>query len=397
MLRLDRLLPAYKNATRVRIDDLLHKRMYATTNRAAINAWLKLNASDSIWLGYSQPNDPPGTKRGIDLPKPTPPVRWIVDFGNGMNMNIMVHSDMAYIEPYLNYAVTGTGARKARHPDANPFKLPLGDVEDAISITLAEIQTDEYPPFADSGDKRWRNGSILPMVDELHHGVNLRCIPATVNNQPLATLYAPIRQTWYIDDEQSKWLQFQQEDGYPAWASKEYVQTGLSADLLPVEWISQVDANAPGANDCGQTCVLMLLRYYGKASARLTVKTLTNVYAGRTGADTLMRLAAMYGLNLALQDGKAMGLADALRESIAGKNPAIALVNYRDTGITPAENPTARVDPGLHWAVVVGASGDWFYLHDPLWIPSARGGNGGAYVPVHKDALAKAYRGAILT
>jgi hypothetical protein len=168
------------------------------------------------------------------------------------------------------------------------------------------------------------------------------------------------------------------------------------ARTLEVPWVSQVDANAPGAFDCGQACVLMLLKYYGKAAPELAVKNLTDIIDGRTTAAQLIRLAHDFGLTIDTLDIRPTiaSLQTNLSRQLDLGKPALVLVNYRDLGF---DNVIAnKTDPGLHWLVVVGVDRDTFYVHDPLWLPVDRGQKGGAQVPIRVDALARAYRGVSL-
>ena len=166
---------------------------------------------------------------------------------------------------------------------------------------------------------------------------------------------------------------------------------GEESHLLAIDWISQVDADAPCAFDCGQACVLMLLRDFSRQFDALTVEALTRRRAGRTSAAALVDLAAHYGMSVTARTPARDKLAAALRESIRDEKPVIALVNYLSLGFA---NPIAiRNDPGFHWLVLAGFEGDWLRVHDPLWTSRDRDGRGGAGVPIHADTLAEAYRG----
>ncbi|PJF26779.1 MAG: hypothetical protein CUN53_06550, partial [Phototrophicales bacterium] len=168
------------------------------------------------------------------------------------------------------------------------------------------------------------------------------------------------------------------------------------ARTLEVPWVSQVDVNAPGAFDCGQACVLMLLKYYGKAAPELIVKNLTDIIDGRTTASQLIKLARDFGLTIDTLDIRPTiaSLQTNLSRQLDQGKPALLLVNYRDLGF---DNVIAsKTDPGLHWLLVVGVEKDTFYVHDPLWMPVDRGQKGGALVPIRVDALARAYRGVSL-
>jgi hypothetical protein len=184
-------------------------------------------------------------------------------------------------------------------------------------------------------------------------------------------------------------------DGAQVWMEQIDTKIDKNSRILEVPWVSQVDLNSPGAFDCGQACVLMLLKYYGKG-AGLIVKNLTDLVGGRTTGSQLVRLAADFELTIepinisntvaALQTG--------LSKQIDAGRPVILLVNYRDLRF---DNIVAsKSDPGLHWLVVVGNEGDRFYVNDPLWMAIDRNGRGGNQVPIRIDALTRSYRSAAL-
>ncbi|PJF44782.1 MAG: hypothetical protein CUN55_02240 [Phototrophicales bacterium] len=159
---------------------------------------------------------------------------------------------------------------------------------------------------------------------------------------------------------------------------------------LDVPWVSQLGANAPGGFDCGQACVLMLLRYYMPERHKNTrVIDLTNIRSGRTTAQALVKLAARFGLTLGLLDMDATRLDD-LRNTIANGRPVILLVNYLDLGYTESHLSTG-LDQGLHWIVVHGYEGEeTFIFHDPLWGENQRNGLGGADLRISTRQLARA-------
>jgi uncharacterized protein YvpB len=167
--------------------------------------------------------------------------------------------------------------------------------------------------------------------------------------------------------------------------------------ILEVPWLSQVDPNtAPAGFDCGQSCVLMLLRYYGKGEG-LIVKNITDFDAGRTTAKDLVQIAHHFGLTLTINAlGKTVSsLQNGLNKLLAKGKPVIILVNYLDLGF---DNMVAKKDPGLHWLVVIGSEGgDTFYVNDPLWVSWDRQNRGGSMLPVRVETLARAYRGSALS
>jgi hypothetical protein len=166
--------------------------------------------------------------------------------------------------------------------------------------------------------------------------------------------------------------------------------------LLEVPWVSQIDADSPLLNDCGQAALLMLLRYYGRAPAGMRVKTLTDRHPGPTFNTDLERLGADYGLTLKLlfPAAKAQEMAK-LRAYLEAAMPVIILVDYNSLRFraTPLETTLA------HWLVLVGFQGEEFIVHDPNWAPNEQnmqGGIGGAHLRLSLDRLTLAYRGTAL-
>ncbi len=169
-----------------------------------------------------------------------------------------------------------------------------------------------------------------------------------------------------------------------------------SANLLEVPWVSQVDTvTAPGAFDCGQACVLMMLKYHNKVANNVTVKTLTDIFPGRTLPQNLMDLAGRFNYRLSMVAGlqQTVESLETLKKPLSVGRPVILLVNYLSLQFA---NPIITTNPGLHWLVVAGYEGDTFYVHDPLWLAWHRNGQGGSYVPILVDTLTRAYRNAAL-
>lgn len=162
--------------------------------------------------------------------------------------------------------------------------------------------------------------------------------------------------------------------------------------VLDVPWVSQLDADSPGSFDCGQACVLMLLKYHKNDSAtqRLRVKDLTDVRPDRTSAAALRSLARHFGLALRELPMQPSSI-DTLYPPISNGRPVILLVNYADLDFEV--HLASGINQGLHWIVVIGhtANGD-FIVHDPLWTPTQRNGKGGASLPITKSQLRQAIR-----
>jgi len=171
-------------------------------------------------------------------------------------------------------------------------------------------------------------------------------------------------------------------------------------NILEVPWISQVSATATGAFDCGQTCVLMLLRYYSKVGADTHVIDLTRIKDGRTTWNDLISLAGQFDLSLALQPDikqTITSIRSKLPKLIDAGQPAILLVYYRDLQLPNTIANPPRPDPGLHWLVVRGYDGDTFFVNDPLWLEEEhRSKYDTGMIPVRLDTLNRAYRGAAL-
>jgi len=170
---------------------------------------------------------------------------------------------------------------------------------------------------------------------------------------------------------------------------------------LRVPFVSQMDATSISPMDCGQAAVLMLARYYRYAGPDITVDDLYRRAPAPNGtiAGDLQRLAEgiRYG-----PEGRPFVLSAGpnptpaiLRGYIEQGHSPILLVNYESLGI-PRPDLANGNRQGLHWLLVTGVDGDGFLLHDPLWRPEQRDGQGGAYIPIDADALVGAMRGISL-
>ncbi|MFN8374362.1 MAG: C39 family peptidase [Anaerolineae bacterium] len=156
---------------------------------------------------------------------------------------------------------------------------------------------------------------------------------------------------------------------------------------LHVPWVSQLDNNAPAPNDCGQACILGLLKFYGKTGAQTTVADLTNIRWGKTDGPALRALAAHPNFNLPLSVDRSFTSVDNLRTPISQNRPVIVLVDYARL---PFSSHLPNPNQGWHWFTVIGYTGDTFHVHDPLWDPNERNGQGGASLDISRDALQNA-------
>lgn len=161
--------------------------------------------------------------------------------------------------------------------------------------------------------------------------------------------------------------------------------------VLAVPWISQLGAGAPGAFDCGQACVLMLLKYHQKVDRNMQVNQLTNIVDGKTNVRQLSDLARRFGLSLStISTDQTVESVDRLKVPVTNNRPLILLVNYADLGFPV--HLVSGINQGWHWLVVVGYSGDQMIVHDPLWTKTSKFPNGGAGLFITRRTLATAIR-----
>lgn len=153
---------------------------------------------------------------------------------------------------------------------------------------------------------------------------------------------------------------------------------------LEVPWVSQLDRNAPDGADCGPSCVLMLLRYYGKVGADVYVKDLSKYAPGYTSVNQLQTVAGKFGLQTVIFNMNADTAAlKNLRGFLRNGKPVILLVRYKPLGFS---NPYQRNQNIDHWVTLSGFDGDTFFVHDPLWLSWDKG----TFLRVTSDRLLNA-------
>jgi uncharacterized protein YvpB len=161
--------------------------------------------------------------------------------------------------------------------------------------------------------------------------------------------------------------------------------------LLKVPWISQIQPHAGDGNDCGQTCVLMALKYHDPSKKHLNVEDLTNhpnliKYKNKyTDAADLIDVAFTYGLTL--KPDYHFGQVSNLIKQLRAERPVILLVNY------PLLHFDTVHSAGGHWITLVGYQDGEIVLNDPLWLKAERGGKGGKHLKVSKQTLQNALIG----
>jgi len=141
--------------------------------------------------------------------------------------------------------------------------------------------------------------------------------------------------------------------------------------LLNLPYKSQSDPDASiSRNDCGPTCLAMLINGLGQIAT-------TDAVFRRTGAAPdhyitmaqLMRVGESY--NVPLEYRKGLGLGH-LRGYLDAGKPLIALVHYAAFSELQPGVSTQSLFKGPHFVVVVGYEEDYVLVHDPLWTGERR-------------------------
>jgi hypothetical protein len=184
--------------------------------------------------------------------------------------------------------------------------------------------------------------------------------------------------------------------------------TSQPDNLLGVPWVSQIDQNSPDSLDCGQACVLMLLKYYDNPPSPAILSNTTvndlvelmrviDVQKGRprradnlTNGQDLVDLSGANGLQV-IHDAQFSNLNKVI-DLLHQRRPVILLVNYHDLQFPL--HLQSGTDQGMHWLVVIGYSdhGQAFIVHDPLWTPAQRNGRGGGHLQISRVNLENARR-----
>lgn len=144
--------------------------------------------------------------------------------------------------------------------------------------------------------------------------------------------------------------------------------------MMTVPWITQIQSGINFKNDCGHTCVLMVLRFMGKASGR-SVKDLYDLRdfrhsQGWTTGDQLVKIGNHFGGNFARHATRTATMESMtwLKNTLRKNKPVIVLVWYPSLGFNNPSNGMFN-----HWIVVTGFQGSTFYVNDPLWVAENRG------------------------
>ena len=131
----------------------------------------------------------------------------------------------------------------------------------------------------------------------------------------------------------------------------------MAKKILEVPYISQWDVEANFArNDCGPTCVAMILRYYGIKKGVNDVYKLIGVSGDQLiGLRELQTVSKQLGVGLDLEVGKNI---DNIKTIIEKGIPLICLIHY---DYIPKQDRWV----GGHFVVVCGYDGDNIIVHDP--------------------------------
>jgi len=141
--------------------------------------------------------------------------------------------------------------------------------------------------------------------------------------------------------------------------------------LLNIPYKSQYDSDASDfRNDCGPTCLAMILAALGHDAA-------TNAVFRRTGAEAdayvtmgqLMRAGESYGAPLEYRKNWSL---EALKATLAVGQPVIALVHYGSWSQLSPGVSTQSAFTGPHFVLTVGFDEDSIYVHDPLYTGERR-------------------------
>lgn len=140
--------------------------------------------------------------------------------------------------------------------------------------------------------------------------------------------------------------------------------------IIPgVPYKSQVDPDANEyRNDCGPTCVAMILNAF-------KVEVSTNAVYRKTGAKAngfvsvsqMMRACQAYGVSFDYFSGWNV---NKLKESVKAGKPVIALVHYGSWSSMVGKTQSNFTGP--HFVVVIGYDDKHLYVNDPLWWESRR-------------------------
>lgn len=153
----------------------------------------------------------------------------------------------------------------------------------------------------------------------------------------------------------------------------------MTKKLLQVPYKSQSDPDAPERNDCGPTCVAMLLAAAGQQVSTQDVYAQTGASGGLIAASQLQLAAQHFGVTLSRRTSTEANCIRDARALIDQGTPMLALIKY---SYLPGRQSSF---PDGHFVLIVGYDdvASQIFIHDPLYWGTRR--DEGAYHP-HTEA-----------
>ncbi len=188
------------------------------------------DASDSIWRGY-------GAARPFDQPEDTYE-RWRINLflPNGRQRWVIVLESPQTPDVDYVYAFSTTipfaaadGSHFGIHP-CRAFVQPKTEMS-AFLTTIEQYQeVVRYPSLISAGDPRWVRGTAYPLSADprAKPSVELRTIPSTAYNDPIATI-DQVADVWFVlDPSWGRWAQIRY-GSLQGWVDTQFIE------LIPAE------------------------------------------------------------------------------------------------------------------------------------------------------------------
>lgn len=169
------------------------------------------------------------------------------------------------------------------------------------------------------------------------------------------------------------------------------IQPNDSILLLNVPYRTQFDGSLWQGANCGPASIGTVLEAYGIGVSTQHLRDLANQLQGTSGyrdgtaLETLRAIARQYGLQTSGPGGSSSltrWTTDDIRRQIARGWPVVTLVRYRSLPWN-----SASTSPSLHYIVVVGTTGQGFFVHDV----GAAGGGVGTWRVLYASDLVQAW------
>ena len=139
-------------------------------------------------------------------------------------------------------------------------------------------------------------------------------------------------------------------------------------------WVSQLDSQSKGPNDCGQACIKMLSLYHNVGDAKnMDVDAISRIHYSYTTAYDLINVGKELSMALSHTPVSQQTVKDVAKNLLGKNRPFIVLVNYE--ALHFIKHLIGR--GGWHWIIVSGYDDEKVVLQDPLWLPTSNNGQGG--------------------